>query len=65
MSKITIITVLLMLFSVAVTGCGMLDLRSDGQPEFRGKMAKSYADSEEWWPDPILPPKDAPNIIIF
>ena len=34
-------------------------------PEFKGKIAKSYQESKEWWPEPIKPPKGAPNIIIF
>ena len=33
--------------------------------EFKGKIAKSYAESKEWWPEPVLPPKDAPNVIVF
>ncbi len=32
---------------------------------FKGKIAKSYKDSKEWWPDPARPPKGAPNVIIF
>ena len=35
------------------------------QPEFGGKIARSYADSEEWWPPEQLPPEGAPNVIIF
>jgi len=35
------------------------------QPEFGGKIARSYADSEEWWPPEKLPPEGAPNVIIF
>ncbi len=38
---------------------------TQGAPEFKGKMAKSYAESKEWWPDPVQPPKGAPNVIIF
>ncbi|MBW1860570.1 MAG: sulfatase-like hydrolase/transferase [Deltaproteobacteria bacterium] len=34
-------------------------------PEFKGKVAKSYQESEEWWPEPVLPPEGAPNVIIF
>ena len=34
-------------------------------PEFKGKIAKSYQESKEWWPEPVKPPKGAPNIIIF
>jgi len=33
--------------------------------EFGGKIAKSYAESEEWWADPVRPPAGAPNVIIF
>ncbi len=33
--------------------------------EFKGKIAKTYGESEEWWPEPTRPPKGAPNVIIF
>jgi arylsulfatase len=33
--------------------------------EFHGKIAESYADSVEWWPEPVRPHEDAPNVIIF
>ncbi len=33
--------------------------------EFKGKIGKTYAESEEWWPDAIVPPAGAPNVIIF
>jgi len=33
--------------------------------EFKGKIAKSYEESQEWWPEPVRPPKGAPNVIIF
>lgn len=33
--------------------------------EFKGKIAKSYEESEEWWPEQELPPKGTPNVIIF
>ena len=37
-----------------------------GQPQdFKGKIAKSYADSEEWWPEQVVPAKGTPNVIIF
>jgi len=35
------------------------------QPEFKGKIARSYADSKEWWPEETRPPKGAPNVVIF
>ena len=34
-------------------------------PEFKGKIAKTYEKSEEWWPKKKRPPKGAPNVIIF
>jgi arylsulfatase A-like enzyme len=33
--------------------------------EFKGKIAKSYEDSEEWWPSSPKPPAGTPNVIIF
>ncbi|UCG79626.1 MAG: sulfatase-like hydrolase/transferase, partial [Desulfobacterales bacterium] len=33
--------------------------------KFKGKIAKRYEDSVEWWPEPVTPPKGAPNVIIF
>jgi arylsulfatase len=43
---------------------GDSDMEKYGQ-EFKGKIGKSYEDSEEWWPKKDRPPKDAPNVIIF
>jgi len=33
--------------------------------EFKGKIGRSYEESEEWWPERVRPPKGAPNVIIF
>ena len=33
--------------------------------EFKGKIAKSYQDSVEWWPSSPKPPPGTPNVIIF
>ena len=30
---------------------------------FEGKIGRTLADSEPWWPDPPRPPGDAPNIV--
>ncbi len=40
------------------------DFAKYGQ-EFKGKIAESYEDSEEWWPEKQRPPAGAPNVIIF
>jgi arylsulfatase len=33
--------------------------------EFKGKIAKTFEESQEWWAEPARPPKGAPNVIIF
>ncbi|MGF1466695.1 MAG: arylsulfatase [Sandaracinaceae bacterium] len=35
-----------------------------GQP-FEGRIAESYAESEEWWPSPQRPPEGAPNVLLI
>jgi arylsulfatase len=55
---------------IAVVWCslfavGTQAVAQEQAQEFQGKIAKSYKDSIEWWPQRIRPPKDAPNVIIF
>jgi arylsulfatase len=33
--------------------------------EFKGKIAREYENSKEWWPEPVQPPKGSPNVVIF
>lgn len=33
--------------------------------EFKGKIAKSYDESVEWWPETPKPPKGTPNVLII
>ena len=33
----------------------------DDEQEFKGKIARSYEDSQEWWPEPVRPHPDAPD----
>jgi hypothetical protein len=54
------LSVMIMMTSCVTTGD---EMRST--PEFKGKIAKSYQESKEWWPDPKEPPQGAPNVIIF
>ncbi len=52
--------------SVLIILCFMTSsLFSESQQEFQGKMARSYKDSVEWWPEDPRPPEGAPNVIIF
>jgi outer membrane murein-binding lipoprotein Lpp len=37
----------------------------EGNLEFKGKIAKSYEESKEWWAPKKRPPEGAPNVIIF
>ena len=48
----------------ALHACHMAGSGSQGVV-FEGKIAPSYEDSEEWWPEPERPPEGAPNVIIF
>ena len=35
------------------------------EPEFKGKIARSYDESEEWWAKPTRPPKgDLDRVVI-
>jgi arylsulfatase len=38
---------------------------ADTGTKFGGKIARSYEESEEWWPEPVEPPRGTPNVIIF
>ncbi len=54
------------ILSLLIILCFMTSsLFSKTQQEFQGKMARSYEDSVEWWPEDPRPPKGAPNVIIF
>ena len=53
----------LSLLLLAALGCTAPD--GEQPQEFKGVIAKNYEDSREWWPEPVRPPADAPNVIIF
>jgi arylsulfatase len=36
-----------------------------GADEFKGKIARRYEDSKEWWPPEVRPPEGAPNVLIL
>jgi len=44
---------------------GAIAKAESGQPEFKGKIAKRYEDSKEWWAPEARPPKGAPNVLIL
>ncbi|MBD45599.1 MAG: arylsulfatase [Flavobacteriaceae bacterium] len=41
------------------------DKKSNFKTEFKGKIAKTYEESVEAWPEKKRPPKGAPNLIVF
>ena len=44
---------------------GSRNIEQNDSPEFKGKIAKSYEDSEVWWPPEKLPKNNAPKVIFF
>src|SRR3990172_2970775 len=35
------------------------------EPEFGGRIARTVAESEPWWPAPPAPPKESPNVVMI
>ncbi len=64
MRTILKLLVIVMMF-VFLNGLEESQAKSKVKDEFKGKIAKTYEESEEWWPPKKRPPKDAPNVIIF
>ncbi|MHC4950240.1 MAG: hypothetical protein ACYTEU_04535, partial [Planctomycetota bacterium] len=71
MKTTRIIITLAALFTVLVlnysTGWAMSEEESFekyGQV-FKGKIAESYAESEEWWPETPKPPAGTPNVLLI
>ena len=40
-----------------------LNVHAQNAQPYGGKVGKTLAESKEWWPDPVKPPADAPNIL--
>ena len=56
------------LITILTFGCLTLipSLRAEEkETEFKGKIAKKYEDSVEWWAPKKRPPEGAPNVVIF
>ncbi len=50
--------------ALTMMGCNA-GVELESQQEFGGTIARSYEESEEWWPEPIRPSEDAPNVLIL
>jgi arylsulfatase len=63
-------TTVMLAAAILFTGCQQggeeesEDFKKYGQ-EFEGKIAESYQDSEEWWPELPKPPAGTPNVVIL
>jgi arylsulfatase A-like enzyme len=74
MRKLNLITILMFFgTSLLVSSCAK-EANDKKQPTaeeeptktvFKGKIAKSYEESVEWWPEKKRPKKGAPNVIVF
>ena len=42
----------------------LLAASAQAQLEFKGKIGRTLADSEEYWPEPVTAPEGAPNVLI-
>ena len=42
-----------------------LDDSGLGPSGFGGTVRRSYDESVEWWPEPVRPQPDAPNVLIL
>jgi arylsulfatase len=51
--------------TLSIFAPGAVASEKTGQPEFKGKIAREYENSKEWWAPEVRPPKGAPNVIIF
>ena len=46
--------------------CGVTTQAQDNNSkEFKGKIGTSLKESQEYWPEPVRAPKDAPNILVW
>ncbi len=53
-----------LVLAISLSACNSGPQLDEGQ-EFGGVIARSYEDSEEWWPEPVRPAEDAPNVLIL
>lgn len=42
---------LFLAIAIGFVACDTQPKQAESENEFKGKIAKSYADSEEWWPE--------------
>jgi arylsulfatase A-like enzyme len=49
----------------SVFSSGAAASEKSAKPEFKGKIAREYENSKEWWAPEVRPPEGAPNVIIF
>jgi len=69
--KLFILFILIFAAAVLFSGCQQSGGKEESESfikygqEFEGKIAKSYEESEEWWPSSPKPPAGTPNVVIL
>jgi len=68
-SRMYLVIPIMLIMLIGFSSCQETDEESEsfkkyGQ-EFKGKIEKSYEESEEWWSTPIKPPEGTPNVVIL
>ncbi len=38
-------------------------MEASGEANFGGVIGKTHGESIPWWPQPVKPPEDAPNVV--
>jgi len=61
----TIITLLAVFYCCSTGFAAERDALPIPDPDFKGKIGKSYADSQQDFPQPISAPKGAPNVVLI
>jgi arylsulfatase len=53
------------ILTALLAGSAAKSTEPESAQDFKGKISRTYEESEEWWPEPVRPPEGAPNVIIF
>ena len=61
--KSVVVIAISLLFIMHLTACA--EEKTQSVEGFKGKIAREYENSKEWWPEDPKPPAGAPNVIIF
>ncbi len=60
-----IVFTLIGIVAISCSSRSIEDASIKNEDEFRGKIAKTFAESEAWWPEKKRASQDAPNVVVF